>query len=547
MKGMFLNRMLQVGMLFLSVVAVHAQTLYVPGGTATGIGSSPAGNTNVGIGISVPTSKVHISGGDLRWFNSLLKNDQGGAIELGGNDAVAGGYPYIDFHGGTAIQDYSARIYSTTNNQFIIATASGGNVLAVQDGYVGIGTTAPASALHMKGGQLLVDNGYISVYGNQYGIQFSGVVNNATSANNDKFYFSPSGTGTSSLLSLYRWDGTTTYTPLVIDAVGNVRLVPYAGKVGIGTTTPNASLDVRSPNNTLQLRLSPVGGTGTVSIPSSLDMWSTFAGITDQSPRRTATIKSFYDGGTWGNEALAFEVGTGGVNDAGAEPTERMRIMGNGYVGIGITIPQATLNIVGNEFLNPVMVRVGRSGPGPGAQYIEFGQDKIASGPDHFVLRAIGSVPATFSISAEQSTKYINFLTGGVERMFMLSTGEIGIGQQADFVKGFPTGYSLYVENGILAEKFKCAIKSTINWSDHVFANEYKLASIAEMESFIKANKHLPGVPSAEQMVENGLDVASMDAKLLEKIEELSLYVIELKKENEKILKKVEALEKGNK
>jgi hypothetical protein len=100
-----------------------------------------------------------------------------------------------------------------------------------------------------------------------------------------------------------------------------------------------------------------------------------------------------------------------------------------------------------------------------------------------------------------------------------------------------PGTYKLYVEDGILTEKVKVAIKTTLNWSDYVFAKDYKLKPLNEVASFIKENNHLPGVPSAEEVVKDGIDVAAMDAKLLEKIEELTLYIIDLKNEVEKLKK----------
>ena len=95
-----------------------------------------------------------------------------------------------------------------------------------------------------------------------------------------------------------------------------------------------------------------------------------------------------------------------------------------------------------------------------------------------------------------------------------------------------PTGYKLYVEKGILTEKVKVAVKSTADWSDKVFTPSYSLRSLAEVEKYIKANRHLPGVPSAKQMVEYGNDLHQTDAKLLEKVEELTLYSIQLNEEN---------------
>lgn len=95
-----------------------------------------------------------------------------------------------------------------------------------------------------------------------------------------------------------------------------------------------------------------------------------------------------------------------------------------------------------------------------------------------------------------------------------------------------PAGYKLYVSEGILTERVKVAVKSTADWRDNVLQDDYKLRTVEEVESFIKENKHLPGVPSAQEMVENGNDLQKTDAVLLEKVEEMMLYIIELKKEN---------------
>ncbi|GAB2769759.1 hypothetical protein GCM10027275_10330 [Rhabdobacter roseus] len=94
-----------------------------------------------------------------------------------------------------------------------------------------------------------------------------------------------------------------------------------------------------------------------------------------------------------------------------------------------------------------------------------------------------------------------------------------------------PTGYQLYVSEGILTERVKVALKSTDEWRDHVFRDDYKLRPLDETEAFIKQHRHLPGVPSAEEMVKQGNDLHRTDALLLEKIEELTLYLLEVKKE----------------
>ncbi len=104
--------------------------------------------------------------------------------------------------------------------------------------------------------------------------------------------------------------------------------------------------------------------------------------------------------------------------------------------------------------------------------------------------------------------------------------GTVKIGDAAT-----PAGYKLYVETGILTEKVKVAVKTSADWADHVFHKNYPLMPLQQVEQFIQQNGHLPGVPSASEVVKEGIDLAKMNAKLLEKIEELTLYIIQLKKE----------------
>ncbi|WP_119791334.1 tail fiber protein [Flavobacterium anhuiense] len=70
---------------------------------------------------------------------------------------------------------------------------------------------------------------------------------------------------------------------------------------------------------------------------------------------------------------------------------------------------------------------------------------------------------------------------------------------------------------------------------DYVFADDYKLKSLQEIESYIKENKHLPEIPSAKEIEKNGLMLAEMNMSLLKKMEEMTLYMIEMKKENEEM------------
>lgn len=98
--------------------------------------------------------------------------------------------------------------------------------------------------------------------------------------------------------------------------------------------------------------------------------------------------------------------------------------------------------------------------------------------------------------------------------------------------------------NALLQGKFECKeIKvSSSPTADFVFEKDYNLRSLDEVEKFITTNKHLPEIASAEEMECNGVNIAEFQIKLLQKIEELTLYVIDLKKENTRLSKEISVL-----
>lgn len=99
----------------------------------------------------------------------------------------------------------------------------------------------------------------------------------------------------------------------------------------------------------------------------------------------------------------------------------------------------------------------------------------------------------------------------------------------------------LSVDGTIVANELVCI--SINNWADFVFAEDYKLPSLEEVEQHIQAHKHLPEIPSAAEVSERGVNVVEMQAKLLQKVEELTLYVIEQNKKINEQSKKIGALE----
>jgi hypothetical protein len=102
--------------------------------------------------------------------------------------------------------------------------------------------------------------------------------------------------------------------------------------------------------------------------------------------------------------------------------------------------------------------------------------------------------------------------------------GSVGIGVVNSH--NFNSDYALYVKRGIRTEKIKVDVAQGV-WADYVFEHSYKLRPLFEVEQYIQENKHLPDVPSAQQVEKEGLNLEEMDAILLKKIEELTLYMIE--------------------
>lgn len=119
-----------------------------------------------------------------------------------------------------------------------------------------------------------------------------------------------------------------------------------------------------------------------------------------------------------------------------------------------------------------------------------------------------------------------------IERMRIVANGNVGIGTAN------PT-HTLSV-NGTI--KTKEVIVETAGWADYVFSPEYDLPDLDEVEAHIKERGHLPGIPSAKEVAEKRVSVGELQAKLLAKIEELTLHLIRIEKENRELRREVQAL-----
>jgi hypothetical protein len=110
------------------------------------------------------------------------------------------------------------------------------------------------------------------------------------------------------------------------------------------------------------------------------------------------------------------------------------------------------------------------------------------------------------------------------------------------------TGYvfkgsrTLNVMGGILTDSIRVALSN--QWADYVFDENYKLKPLHELEQFIAVNKHLPNIPNAQEVKEKGINLAEINVKLLEKTEELTLYIIQQNKQIEQQHKRLNEQQK---
>lgn len=215
---------------------------------------------------------------------------------------------------------------------------------------------------------------------------------------------------------------------------------------------------------------------------------------------------------------------------------ERLRVLPTGEVGIGTSTmdPDTKLQVVGQTTLKGRLQVI--------TSTINDMIDGVNEAPANTVQEGSSTLWVTYKNPQNKNPYLIQASTAVgstqnyIERFGVKANGEVRIGDPHILM---PAGYRLYVQGGILTEKVKVAVANSANWADYVFANDYKLMPLNQVEAFVKTEKHLPNVPSATEVAANGIDMTQMFAKQMEKIEELTLYLIELNK-------KVETLKQEN-
>nr|WP_321485482.1 hypothetical protein [uncultured Draconibacterium sp.] len=214
------------------------------------------------------------------------------------------------------------------------------------------------------------------------------------------------------------------------------------------------------------------------------------------------------------------------------EGKERIKILRNGNVGIGTNSPKGKMDVLGMTYL--------RSAPTHStiSEQLRFGR-KDQDIRYHSIYSNHTGSPKSNYIDFRIHTGNSSNLSEQKSVMVLTGEGNVGIGTSD--TKGFKLG----VKGQIAAEEVKVTFYD--NWSDFVFYDDYNLPTLKEVEKHIKEKGHLKDIPSAKEVEENGILLGKMDSKLLQKIEELTLYTIQQEKKIRKQAEKINRLELLNK
>jgi hypothetical protein len=299
-----------------------------------------------------------------------------------------------------------------------------------------------------------------------------------------------------------------------------VNQIGSTGNIGIGTNSPTSLLHIANGDVLLQ----NTSGSG---YPV---LWS-------KSANGSTTLRlDFNSILISGSVGYLRSTGMLHLNDAGGNVTIGSS---TGKVGIATTTPIARLDL-GELKINDLA-----SFPAEGSITDDWGSYIVGNinGGQKLRLGVANDGNSKAEIYLENNNTpngSISFKTaaGGAAttKMHIDANGRVGIGTTS-----YGSGYKLYVEEGIRTRKVKVDIQS---WADHVFHPSYSLRPLSEVEKYIKEHKHLPEVPSAQQVLNEGLDLGDNQAALLKKIEELTLYVIQQQKEIEKLKETVNRKQK---
>lgn len=321
-----------------------------------------------------------------------------------------------------------------------------------------------------------------------------------------------------------------------------------SGQVGIGTTSPSAKLDIAGDLG--------MGGFASLSSfrSASNNYTNFFAGgglrynnngtytvLTDGGSNYFAAIRMDADGGNQG--AVSFYTGAtvGGnsynISHADLYNYRRMTLVGE-RVGIGTANPQSLTEIRKNL----------AKGQGPVLELTNGGGGEGATSELFFSTYQRDGASPSARIKVADNGDWggdMYFDTKGPDGNAPLSTRMFIDGANGNVAIGTtdPKGYKLAVAGNIRATEIKV---EAYPWPDYVFKPTYKLPSLSEVKEYIDKYKHLPDMPSEQDVAKEGISLGQMNQILVKKMEEMTLYMIEKDKEIQSLKKAVGRLSKFN-
>ncbi len=424
-------------------------------------------DSNIKLGLSSPANGVKINAnfptGKGGWARGFHISDQASKPFI-----TFGTYGGYDQGVSSVIYSYIGKNY---NDSFMVFNPNGN---------IGIGTNSPTRLLEIR--QKNDPN-------TDYGLMISEPSNNQKVylhlANNASGQYGYLGLGGETILR------------------GNGQTSSFDGKLGLGTKSPVAKLDIVYTTTNNQI---------------------TKNGITIARHTNAASNKTSYDKGLFssiGNFSIAPN-----ITDSGYK------------IGVDASSFSNTVNFKGTLKTNSgVSARAGIFRATAGAK-INNATAVFAEILDNVAGTTIeNAYGVKISTNAYKKATVINRydLYAGTTAAKNYFAGKVGIG-----TTNIPTDYKLAVVGKIITEEVKVQLRA--NWPDYVFKNDYNLPTLQEVENHIKENGHLTNIPSAKQVAKNGIKLGEMDAKLLQKIEELTLYTIQQEKKLEKQNKDIEEL-----
>lgn len=289
----------------------------------------------------------------------------------------------------------------------------------------------------------------------------------------------------------------------------------FAGSLGVGTATPSFKLDVNGNSR--------FNGNMVVANAQVLDVTS---GATASGGVATLSLRT---NGNNGNAGYAEIQGV--YSNVNFNAPLVLQRQGTGNVGIGTTSPLYKLDVSGKAYASSGFATGSLSAEG---LHMAHGNSYIAGWNNANNVRTgylQFNAGSDVTLHADNGN-YLAFNTGNQERLRVGLNGFVGIGTANPQTE--------LAVNGTVSTK-KVVVTIT-GWPDYVFDSSYQLQPLKEVATFIKANKHLPGVPAAPVVEKDGLDLGNNQAVLLKKIEELTLYIIQQSTQMEKMQQEIEKL-----